>query len=239
MEAITSLCFCYGRPEYRFLFNRITLDLGGYRAGIHKHELLRDLAPSENGISLIIFPTRMPLLLGYLQDSVAKVEVEVEKVPDDFCLKLMASRGQLKTPWERPVSCYYPVLRELGMCYGNIVGMALRVPLRKALQVTHIRLTPFRSVVPVDINMSWLRPHQHDFPMPFDPTQFIIIPPMSRCALPPHFRRCDRFSVAYKYKDSAAAEPDCWYEMSDGYAGYFLHPETFFFEDGETLRVYY
>lgn len=235
-EAITSLRLCYGRPEYRLLFSSIILHVGSRRTAINKHELLCDLVPSEKETSLVIFPTRMPLLIAYLRECIVQLEVYVCEVPHDFNLTLMVSRAKLKSAWERPVTCYYPVLRELGMCFGRIVGMALRVPFRKARKVTHVRLTPFRSIVPVDIDMKWMRPHQHDFPMSFDLDKFIIIPPLSMRSLPPTFRRCgDRFSVSYKYED----DPMYWYEMADGYGGYYLSAEMWHFMDGKEMRLLY
>jgi len=235
-EAITSLKLCFNRPEYWKILNRLYLRIGPCRIGIHKAEFLDDLVVSEDGMSsVVVFSTWMPLPIGYMPSYVVQMEVHVQNLPDDLLLTLMVSHAKLKSPRTYPTTCYYTVFREMGMPggNGNITGLALRVPFRKALKVTHVRLFPPRAPVFVEIDMKWMRYHHHDFPVPLDPTSFILIPPLSRSSLPPNFRACDRFYITYKYDD------DVHWEVMGTYGGYFLHPQLLYFHDEQEMCVIY
>jgi len=248
-EAITSLRLCYPNPEDRKALHRISLRIGDMRIGVHKSQWIEESQQSEHETSMLIFPTRMPLLVGYMKSCDIKVEVyTITPIPG---LVLMISPAKLKHPWERPMSCYYMVMREFNMGRGNILGLALRIPFKKAPHITHLKLIPYTSPGEVLIDMKWMRPHHQHFPVALNPTHFVAIPPLpwrrqgtQQQQQPPipGEEVWGRFFISYTcdgdggHRDSE--HDDYWTTLWSSYdIGYTLRPQILYFENGKDLIV--
>jgi len=189
-EAIAALQLYYRDPMYRQIIEHVILYIGNNQYVLNKDGLLKDTLPYPEEPCIPIFPTRMPLLLGYMKKAACTFAVEVyaRHARGDFFIfpiDILIFPAKLKCPWYKPVRVKYTVVHDMNNGYArHILGWAIHIPKGLAHDVTYLRFSlrpspssPHRP--PLYVDVKWIRPHHFDFPIPLDTHDYVVIPPSS------------------------------------------------------------
>lgn len=248
-EAIAALQLHYGRPEYFQLVDYVVLRIEGHlRIELDKHGLLKDTLPFPGEPCIPIFPTHMPLLLGYMKQCVFSVEVYARHAPLDFFIfpvDVMIFPAKLKFPWCRPVKVKYSFVHDLAYnATSHILGWAFFIPNGLANQVIYLRFSLRTSPPPpLYVEVKWIRPHHFDFPVPLDPNHFIVIPPLS-----PRAEIDDRYKYPVRIfftmeevspPDTPSSLPEDKWISVDYHRCYSLRQKLIRFADGQRANISY